>query len=159
MLRHVLAAAALVLLSTQIVCAAPFCPTTLPPTPAFVPPAPYNTASIAGFWYGTEALWIQLPVDGTWRGLPFDGKSYGQKIFWFSRDYDWHTSRQPDIVVTSRRLDADGPRFVLKTATNAILGSGMQAILTGAVLPTAGCWEITGHYRGAALTFVVSIVH
>jgi len=111
-----------------------------------------------GFWYGTDALWIQLPINGTWRGLPFDGKSYGQKIFWFSRDYDWHTSQQPGIVVTSKRLDVDGPTFVLKRATNAILGEGRQAMLTGAVLPTTGCWEITGHYRGAALTFVISIV-
>jgi hypothetical protein len=28
-------------------------------------------------------------------------------------------------------------------------------MLTGIDVPSAGCWEITGHYRDQAITFVV----
>jgi hypothetical protein len=28
-------------------------------------------------------------------------------------------------------------------------------MLTGIELPAAGCWEITGHYHGSSLRFVV----
>jgi len=38
------------------------CLTTLPPSPAFVPSAPYpNGAMVAGggFWYGTDSLWTK----------------------------------------------------------------------------------------------------
>jgi hypothetical protein len=31
------------------------------------------------------------------------------------------------------------------------------AILTGVDVPTVGCWELTGWYRGNTLSFVVSI--
>jgi hypothetical protein len=112
--------------------------------------------SIPGFWYGTADLWVQLPLDGRWHDLPFDGKSYSQKIFWFSRDYDWHKEPRPDIVVKSRRVDVDGPTFTLKEGTNAF-GRDWQSMLTGVILPTTGCWEISGQYHGTRLTFVVSV--
>jgi hypothetical protein len=112
---------------------------------------------IDGFWYGSDALWVHLPLDGRWRNLPFNAGSYGQKIFWFSRDYDWHKEPRPEIVVRSKRVDDDGPTFTLENATNAILSDNRQAMLTGAILPTTGCWEISGQYRGKTLSFVVSV--
>lgn len=50
----------------------------------------------------------------------------------------------------------DGPTFTLEEGTNAF-GRDWQSMLTGVILPTAGCWEISGQYRGATLTFVVSL--
>ena len=134
-----------------------FCPTTLPFSPAFEPPIPYRSISINGFWYGTETLWVQLPLDGRWSHLPFNGGSYSQKIFWFSRDFDWRKELRPEITVKTKRLDIEGPTFTLERATHAILSDNTAAILTGAVLPTAGCWQISGQYRGKTLTFVVSV--
>jgi hypothetical protein len=133
------------------------CPTTPPPSSPFEPPIPYQSISINGFWYGTEALWVQLPIDGRWGHLPFNDGSYAQKIFWFRRYFDWRNELQPDIVVRSKRLDVDGPTFTLERATHAILSGKTAAILTGAVLPTVGCWQISGQYRGKTLTFVVSV--
>ncbi|MFZ0591761.1 MAG: hypothetical protein WAM39_14950 [Bryobacteraceae bacterium] len=157
MSRLVLGCIMALLCYAQAAQSANFCLTTVPPSPAFQPPNPYRTMSIPGFWYGTAALWVHLPLDGRWHDLPFDGKSYSQKIFWFSRDYDWHKEPRPGIVVKSRRLDVlDGPTFTLEGGTNAILGN-KQAMLTGAILPTTGCWEISGQYRGTTLTFVVSV--
>lgn len=38
------------------------CLVTLPPNPAFIPPAPYDQLPVpeGGFWYGTDALWTSL---------------------------------------------------------------------------------------------------
>jgi hypothetical protein len=30
-------------------------------------------------------------------------------------------------------------------------------MMTGIDIPTAGCWEITGHYNDHDLTFIVSV--
>jgi hypothetical protein len=145
--------------SVPVAHSAEFCLTTIAATPAFQPPDPYRTMLIDGFWYGTADLWVNLPFDGRWNNLPFDGKSYSQKIFWFSRDYDWHKEPRPDIVVKSRRLHVDGPTYTLEGGTNAILGDHRQAMLTGVILPTPGCWEIRGQYHGTTLTFVISVEH
>jgi hypothetical protein len=113
---------------------------------------------VNSFWYGTAALWVRLPSDGYWDHLLFNGKSCAQKIFWFSRDYDAHQEHRPEIVVKSRRVDVvDGPTFTLERGTNADLGDHQQAMLTGVILPTAGCWEISGQYRGKTLTFVIIV--
>jgi hypothetical protein len=134
------------------------CPATVAPNPPFVPPAPnWPIAEKRNFWYGTADLWVRLDTDGVWNGLWFDGKGYVQKIFWFSRDFNWRKEPNPDMTVTSKRLDVDGPTLVLKETTHAILHSDISSMLTGADLPTTGCWEITGHYRGHTLSFVVSV--
>jgi hypothetical protein len=129
---------------------------TRPPDPSFVPPAPYSpTTPFAGeFWYGTEALWTEVRLDGMWRGLPYGG-SYTQKVFWWRQGYDWRTEQQPDLTVTGRRLDAPAPPLVASRATNAFAGDIGSAMLTGVDIPTPGCWEITGHYAGTELSFVV----
>lgn len=158
MSRLVLGCGMLLLWFVSVVQSADFCPTTLPPSPAFQPPSPYQSIFIDGFWYGTTALWVRLPFDGQWNHLPFNGKSYAQKIFWFSREYDAHQEPRPEIVVKSRRVDVvDGPTFTLERGTNAGLGNHQQAMLTGVILPTTGCWEMSGQYRGKTLTFVVSV--
>ena len=41
------------------------------PADRFIPPAPYPAKAPFGhFWFGTDKLWIALPVTGTWSGLP-----------------------------------------------------------------------------------------
>src|SRR4029077_5086542 len=47
------------------------CPVTKPPLMAFIPPSPYPAELPANsFWFGTEKLWTNLLMDGTWKGLP-----------------------------------------------------------------------------------------
>ena len=47
------------------------CPVTKSADHSFIPPAPYHVKpSSDQFWFGTDKLWTELPVTGTWSGLP-----------------------------------------------------------------------------------------
>ncbi len=136
------------------------CPVTQLPQPAFVPPPPYAAQPPGGqdFWYGSNALWTALPFNGTWRGLPFNEGGYAQKLFWQREGYDGQTEQQPDLVVTGRRLDEMAPSLITPPkATNGHHPDWGWFMLVGVRIPTLGCWEITGHYRGQQLSFVVQV--
>jgi hypothetical protein len=48
------------------------CPVTKPyQTSLFVPPLPYEARGGTGsFWFGTDRLWTNLPVNGIWKWTP-----------------------------------------------------------------------------------------
>ncbi len=52
------------------------------------------------------------------------------------------------------RLDGPGA-FEVSGGTNA--SAVGTAMLVGVVFPTSGCWQVTGRYRDATLSYVVSI--
>jgi hypothetical protein len=134
------------------------CPVTRPPEVPFVPPAPYPAKLPPGyvgqFWYGTLKLWTMLMADGVWYALPLSTAGYTQKVFWWRQGYNMDAEPAPQLTVTGRRLDATAPPLVASQATNASADFG-QAILVGIDVPTLGCWEITGHYHGHELSFIV----
>ena len=138
------------------------CPITQPPSIEFVPPAPYPTKiSPDGFWLGSEKLWTSLRKDGLWRGywVTEDGverKIYRDKVFWWRKGYDWRTENPPQLKVSGRRLDAPAAPFNVEQATNAFMRN--PAMLTGVDIPSVGCWEVTGDYKGDKLIFVVWVV-
>jgi len=133
------------------------CPITAPSNPPFVLPAPYwQNASDGAFWYGSEALWTMLPVDGRWRGWD-EGKGYTTKLVWWRRGFDWRKEPEPKLIVTGRRLDVDAP-LIFVTRANAVFSTtDRPAIMIGINIPAAGCWELTGHYRSQILSYVVSV--
>ena len=96
-------------------------------------------------------MWTSLLSDGTWGSLPYHDGGYTQKVFWWSEGYDW---RSP-LTVSGRRIDAPAPPLAASTATNASAADIGSSILVGVEIPTAGCWEITGHLKGVGLSFVV----
>jgi hypothetical protein len=133
------------------------CPLTTP-DPAFTPPAAppgadYELDEGRG-WYGTALLWTWLRTDGEiWSALPRSEFGLTQKTFWWSGAYRVHEEPEPQIFVTGARLDAPG-KFGFGPGTNAAFGLG-ATMLVGIDVPTEGCWNITAHYRGAELTYVV----
>jgi hypothetical protein len=132
------------------------CPVTTAPQPQFTTPAPYPVkAPYSSFWYGDERFWTMLGGDGTWAGLPRNERGYRQKVFWWYPGFNGRLEARPDLKVVGRRLD--GPEsFVSQPATNAHHADfGGWTILSGIDVPTTGCWELTGTYRGQTLTFVV----
>lgn len=135
------------------------CPVTQPSASPFVPPPPYSPdAPYQGeFWYGTEVLWTLLSTDGTWRQLPQNKGVYTQKTFWWKKGYDWRTEPTPSLTVTGKRLDGSAPPLEASVATNGYHDDLKSFMLVGVDLPTAGCWEITGHSEGHDLSFVVWI--
>jgi hypothetical protein len=96
-----------------------------------------------GVWHGTDAL----PFQGDWTSA-----QPGEKLFVWSRGFDWRTARQPYLVVTGKRLDGEAPAVAVAGGTNAGIG-----MLIGVSFPTAGCWELSVYHDGHVLTFVVSV--
>lgn len=133
------------------------CPITVPQDPPFTAPAPYSTDSPfeSNFWYGSNALWTDLPKDGIWYALPHNPEGYTQKIFWWREGYIWNEEPEPEIIVTGERLDASAPPLIASRGTNAYAGDIGSAMLVGVDFPTLGCWKITGQYADAELSFVV----
>ena len=70
---------------------------------------------------------------------------------------------QTEAVLLARRvqlacgaaLDALAPPLIADRANNGYREDWKSFMVTGINLPTLGCWEITGHYEGQDLTFVV----
>jgi hypothetical protein len=132
------------------------CPVTVPPADPFTPPEPYKLDENS-FWLGTEKLWIDLSKSRIWEGwTPREPERalLTAKTFWWSVDYDPHREGNPDLKVTGRRLDGEGPPLLANKATNAFPPPA-TAMLVGAYVPTPGCWEITGEYKGQKLSVVV----
>jgi hypothetical protein len=129
------------------------CAVTTVAEPPFSPPVPYSAMAPPGtFWFGTEDLWTALPTDGSWPGLR-------QKMFWWRPGFDGRTEQKPQLTVVGRRLDGAGSFVRPPPATNASnAGLGGWTMLALTDIPSAGCWEITGSYRGNMVRFNVLIV-
>ncbi len=159
MARFILGFAVALLLSIQP--AKTECFTTLPPSPAFTPTAPYDSVhpSANMFWYGTDALWTQLGANGVWHIENNADKSggYATKLVFWRKGFDWRQEHEPALIVTARRVDGDSPSVAVAHANAVFLTSNTPAMMTGIRIPTAGCWEVTGHYGGHTLSFIVSV--
>ena len=137
--------------------AAEACPRTTAGAPSFVPPAPHPPVSPfeEQFWFGSEVLWTSLPRDGIWTGLPYDQAGRTQKTWWWSEGYSVSIEPRPALTVSTQRMDAPAPAANTSAATNAYAVDIGQAMLVGIEFPTAGCWGITGEYKGSIVSFVV----
>jgi hypothetical protein len=127
---------------------------------AFIPPAPYPQKANPGeFWYGTPKLWTQLRADGTWKGLPHytpDDPTFRQKLFWWRQGYDVPAEPYPKLKITGKRLDSSAPAVLLADhASNGWQQPEQPFMVVGINVPTLGCWEITGQYQDAQVTYVV----
>jgi hypothetical protein len=138
------------------------CRVTLPADGRFAPPQPYpaepDGEGAFSFWFGTEKLWTVLPTDRTWRGLrPYSSAetSLRQKLYWWRAGYNWKTEKQPPLKVTGRRLDGVAPPFQASAKNGYREEDWKSFMVVGIDIPTPGCWEITGHYKGQDLSFVV----
>ena len=137
------------------------CPVTVKAPMPFMPPSQYELDDNAtGFWLGNDKLWTVLSKRGVWEWAPHapghenEVQPLTTKTFWGSVDFDWKTEYPPLLKVTGKRLDGDAPPLLTLQATNAFPGPA-AAMLVGVYVPTSGCWEITGEYKGEKLSFVV----
>lgn len=132
------------------------CPVTRPDAGVFVPPPPYDRVAFPRrFWYGTERLWALPFSDGVWRGT-WRGDGVFDKVFWWSQAWDWKRDHQPALAVTARRLDSHAEPVKASRATNAHNDEDINhAMLVGMTIPTSGCWELAGEYKGETLAYVV----
>jgi hypothetical protein len=137
------------------------CPVTVPPADPFIPPHPYERSDNKnGFLLGSDKLWTGLRKSGVWWWGPHapgheqEVQPLTEKVFWGSVAFNYRKEYPPKLKVTGRRLDGEAPPLLTLTPTNACPGP-TAAMLTGVYVPTPGCWEITGDYKGQKLSFVV----
>lgn len=138
------------------------CPVTAPPAVPFVPPSAYELDDYQkSFWLGTDKLWTAVLKSGVvwgWGprapGHENEVQPLTAKTFWASVDFNYKEEYPPQLKVTGKRLDGDAPPLLTSQATNAFPGPA-AAMLVGVYVPTPGCWEITGEYRGEKLSYVV----
>lgn len=155
-LRTFLFIASVVLLAACAAAGGHSCPVTRPPDPPFTPPPSYpeNYPYQRKVWYGTAKLWTAIPENGEWDCLYTC--SNGDKMFWWREGYVYSEEPRPDLQVTGKRLDGSGTRVEIASgATNAFHPDFGSAMLVGGQVPAPGCWEITGRYKDAELSFVV----
>lgn len=118
--------------------------------------------------YGSEALAVALPGDGTW---PVTGPNarIAVKLFW--RSAGFRPGMEQNLKVEILNLNGGPNDAVVKDVTNANsvpddlekahFDDEWQSgwlMLTGIDFPSPGCWEITGAYLGQTLTFVVETI-
>jgi len=110
-------------------------------------------------------------MDGTWKGLPVwtadeqaeheddnyrpTGPAFRNKLVWWHEGYDWRTD--DPLTVTGKRLDARAPPLYGRTSNGWTNDSYHPFMIAGIFMPTLGCWQITGDYKGKRLTFVVLV--
>jgi hypothetical protein len=137
------------------------CPITLPPTLPFELPEGYQGSNSEPnsdmFWFGTAELWVMLRDNGVWSQLPKQDVGFVQKLVWWSQDYDWLQEQVPDFQLYGQRIDGVSAEFESDLATNAYTNERGSMIMTGVVIPSTGCWQITGEYNEAELSFVVEV--
>lgn len=131
------------------------------PIPPFAAPSPHLESPPPVYesdWFGSRALWTMLDRDGEiWAqsALPQGPGGLTQKTFWWSDDWSPQVEPEPPITVIGTRLDGTGT-FEAGRGTNASADFG-TAMLVGVEIPSAGCWQLTGRYRDAVLSYVVWI--
>jgi len=76
----------------------------------------------------------------------------------WQQGYNGRREPQPDIIVVLKRLDATAPMVSQRGGTNAFVDN-TWVMLTGVLIPTAGCWEVTAYHDGHTLSFVLSVQH
>lgn len=120
---------------------------------------PADTRPEQKFFHGNGKLWTVLPPRKIYSGyFPdlYDDPALAMETDWWQMGHEL-------LVITGKRLDAHaGPLHVrgVGSAGASRGDDGPGHFLASVILPTQGCWEITGKIYGnddSALTFVVDV--
>jgi hypothetical protein len=108
--------------------------------------------------YGNDALWTNLAMwsrDGDVARVPGDAFHVRPDGTITNLKWAWYRYIPGKLTIEGHRLDAPAPP--LSADIPAGYGNiGFQPVAL--TIPSAGCWEITGHVGEASLTFVMLFV-
>ena len=107
-------------------------------------------------WYGNEGLAVMLPTDGIWPTTTA-GHLIAVKLFWWSQGFEPGMESGMHVMLADLGKP-DEPAKNLRTSNAKAPSLGGWAMLTGIDLPNAGCFRISGRYRGEELSFVVQAI-
>src|SRR5581483_7768107 len=137
------------------------CPVTKAPAPPFVPPAPYSASPLSGgFLLGSASLWtfVNTYDFSPDRSRP-QGSPYAFKLAYWHPCLNWQdTAEANDLTVVARRLDAPSVPIVFTHRASMVGHLSAEApnevaMMTGLDLPSGGCWEIAGDFKGEHLNY------
>ena len=117
------------------------CPVTLPTEPLYDPPGDEKPVDPERgiFLHGTDALFTQLASDGRWTGIK-SATGTRNKSAWFRKDAEWREERPYQLVVTAKRIDADGPMITVPRVTNMLIGKEQEEVAMLLMLETSRAW-------------------
>ncbi len=129
----------------------------MPPAIALAPPPPAAEGPNAGlvfqpasnqFLYGSDALVVALPNDGTLHPSdPSRGLAGGVK-------FAWDRIAHGQLVNATKRLDA----VSVAQAAEVPAGYGDTGFQpSGLNFPSPGCWQVSGTLGAKTVTFVVTV--
>lgn len=96
--------------------------------------------------YGRGPLWVLLPYRGNNASRTPDGQVYTK--------VGWYVGLPAPLRGTARRIDGRRARTGrLQTSDPNTAANRMEA--STLLLPTQGCWQVTGDVDGHALTWVL----
>lgn len=110
-------------------------------------------------WF--DKLWTSVRINGTWSGLlhyTLADPRFRQKTSWSRKGYAWRTEPNPTLTVTGKRLDVSAPPLAADPAKNAFVERDQPWMAVGIFIPSYGCWEITGDFKGEELSYIVRVV-
>jgi hypothetical protein len=138
------------------------CPVTKAPTPAFVPPAAYNSSPLSGgFLLGSQSLWTFVNTYAE-PSRP-EEQPYIFKLVYWHPGLNWHhTDETNALTVVARRLDGPSAPIVFTPRASMVGHFRAEspdevAMMTGLDLPSRGCWEIAADFKGEHLNYVISL--
>lgn len=123
--------------------------------PDIADPVGTLSSSSAHGWAGNAALAAMIPRDGTWSGMG-PSHAYRDKLWWWADGYSIHNDPDPGLTVVAEPIGNSQPGFSVTNATNGF-GDGWQAMLVMMEFPGAGCWRVTGTYKGEMLEIVLNV--
>jgi hypothetical protein len=95
-------------------------------------------------------------VGGLWKdGVIAAGPEFVDADGAVDMKFGWWRAVPGQLRITGRRLDAAAPPL-RADIPDGYGPTGFQA--TGVILPTVGCWEVTGSVGDSTLTFVTFLV-
>jgi hypothetical protein len=125
------------------------CPVTLPN--GHNPPGQRRPDQASALSHGDGRLWVELYPRGIIRPAVYGRARPNGTI---AVKFPWTRGVSGDLRITGRRLDADAP--ALRSWIPSGYGrTGFQS--SAVILPSTGCWEVTGRVGSASLTFVTKV--
>lgn len=115
--------------------------------PSSIPTANAMPVPWVANWYGGPTLWTRLPPTGV---LPVQPGGPGE-LAWTAKFPWWRTS-PGQLTIDARRLGAGAADFQASVPAGYPPTGFQSSALNWSAL---GCWQITAHNAGAALTFTV----
>lgn len=121
------------------------CPVTVPDG-SFSPPEGYPDPRPGDVWFGDADLWTVLPMNGAY--------AYRESVWWSQNFPGASEEQEPPIAVVWERIDVEAEPITVFDDTFPSTPEEGWSVGAGIDPEQAGCFEVTGWYRGAVLSYV-----